>query len=123
LDKNTLETTTFPQAQVNYRESETNILWDAMYIDASVYENAFTENNVDIYYYEEPEYKDILTDESPANVEKQIIIRTDFKKNPIDRLYKFSNFTCRFRTEDGQVRYTRAQMERYPLERGAPNAV
>lgn len=78
-----------------------------MYIDASVYENSFTENNVEVYYYEEPEYKDILADESPANVEKQIIIRTDFKKNPIERLYKYSNFTCRFKSEDGQVKYTK----------------
>jgi hypothetical protein len=34
-----------------------------------VYENDFTENNVEVYYYEEPDYKEILQDESPANVE------------------------------------------------------
>jgi hypothetical protein len=50
-------------------------------------------------------------------------VRTDFKKNPIDRLNKYSNFTCRFKAEDGRTMYTKAQMERYPLERGAPNAV
>lgn len=40
-----------------------------MYIDASVYENDFTENNVEVYYYEEPDYKELSTDESPANLE------------------------------------------------------
>jgi hypothetical protein len=78
---------------------------------------------VEVYYYEEPDYKEILQDESPANVENQIFVRTDFKKNPIDRLNKYSNFTCRFKAEDGRTMYTKAQMERYPLERGAPNAV
>lgn len=47
----------------------------------------------------------------------------DFKKNPTDRLIKYSNFTCRFKSEDGQVLYTKGQMERYPLEKGKPNAV
>lgn len=50
-------------------------------------------------------------------------MRTDFKKNPIDRLKKLGNFTCRFKADDGRVMYTKAKMERYPLERGNPNAV
>lgn len=41
---------------VNYKETGENILWDPMTIDASVYENDFTENNVELYYYEEPDY-------------------------------------------------------------------
>jgi len=51
-----LETTTFPQVQVNVKETGDNILWDPMNVDASVYGNDFTDNNVDIYYYEEPDY-------------------------------------------------------------------
>lgn len=48
-------------------------------------------------------------DESPANVENWIFIRADFKKNPIDRLRKYSNFTVRFRSEDGsKVMYSPA---------------
>jgi len=31
-----------------------------MYIDAAVYENDFTENSLDIYYYEDPDFKEIL---------------------------------------------------------------
>lgn len=59
IDKNTLETPTYPQGVVNYRD-DSNILWDPMYIDAAVYENDFTENNLDIYYYEDPDFKEIL---------------------------------------------------------------
>ena len=60
IDKNTLQTTTFPQALANYKETDSNVLWDPINIDASVYENDFTENNVEVYYYEEPDYKEIL---------------------------------------------------------------
>lgn len=67
IDKNTLETDTFPQRDVNYRGSGNNIAWDPMYIDASVYGNGFTENNVELFYYEEPDYQGLNQDESPAN--------------------------------------------------------
>lgn len=57
IDKETLETDTFPQRDVNYRESLRNVEFDPMYIDASVYGNSFTENTVELFYYDEPEYK------------------------------------------------------------------
>lgn len=72
LDKNTLETTTFPQALVNYKDSEQNVLWDPINIEASVYgsgESDFTDNGVQIFYYEEPDYKELSSDETPANIE------------------------------------------------------
>ena len=43
-----------------------------MDIDATVYGTAvtdFTDNNVQIFYYEEPDYKELSAEESPANVE------------------------------------------------------
>jgi hypothetical protein len=53
-------------------------------------------------------------------------VKTDFKKNPIDRLRKYGNFTCRFMSSDGKVKYTKGYMVKYPLERGkedVPNNV
>jgi|JI7StandDraft_1071085.scaffolds.fasta_scaffold1116029_1 hypothetical protein len=44
-------------------------MWDPMNIDASVYGNDFTDSNINVYYYEEPSYHDLSTDESPANIE------------------------------------------------------
>ena len=73
-------------------------------MDASIYGsevNDFTDNGVQLFYYEEPEYKELNVDESPANLESQIFIMTDFKKNPIDRLKKYAFITCRFKGEDG----------------------
>lgn len=49
IDKNTLETTSFPQAMVNYKENQQNVLWDAINLDASIYGsgvNDFTDNGV-----------------------------------------------------------------------------
>lgn len=54
-------------------------MYDPIFIEASVYEDDFTENNVEIYYYQEPDFKNISTDESPANQENDIVIETDFK--------------------------------------------
>ena len=41
----------------------------------------------------------------------------------MERLKKYSNFTSRFKHEDGRVMYTQCQMVRYPLEKGQYNAV
>lgn len=72
IDKQTLETTTFPQNVVSYKETDSNVQWDPMTIDASIYGsgvNDFTDNGVQVFYYEEPEYKELNIDESPANLE------------------------------------------------------
>lgn len=42
-----------------------------MSIDASIHGasvNDFTDNGVQIYFYEEPDYKELSVDESPANI-------------------------------------------------------
>lgn len=72
IDQNTLETATFPQTLANYKETEQNVLWDPMNIDASIYGvgvSDFTDNGVQVFYYEEPDYISLSADESPANVE------------------------------------------------------
>ena len=69
-----------------------------------------------MYYYEDPDYQGLNQDESPANVESPIFVKSDFKKNPSDRLEKYSNFTCRFKADDGRVMYTKGAMVRYPIE-------
>lgn len=78
-------TSTFAQTLVNYANG-TNILWDPITIDAAVYENDYTDNNVNIWFFQDPDYQGISPDESPANIETPLFIRTDFRQNPIDRL-------------------------------------
>ena len=75
-----------------------------MTVDASIYGSGvadFTDNDIEVFYYEEPDYIKLSLDESPANVESQLFITTNFKRNPIDRLKRYANITCRFKGEDG----------------------
>ena len=103
INQNVIETYINPQSIINYKENDQNILWDAMSIDASIHGgnfNDFTDNGVQIFFYEDPDYKELSVDESPANIQTQLYVTTDFKKNPIDRLKKYANITCRFKNDD-----------------------
>jgi hypothetical protein len=74
-----------------------------MTIDASIHGGNiadFTDNSVQIFFYEDPDYKEMSISESPANIESQIYVTSDFKKNPIDRLKKYANVMCRFKSVD-----------------------
>lgn len=89
-----------------------------MTVEASVYGNMFTENNIEIWYYDEPNYIDLSSSGSPANLQKPLFVKTDFKwqTNDVDKFRKHSNFTCRFQSLDGKkVVYTKAKMEVYPV--------
>lgn len=54
-------------------------MWAPITIDAAVYEKDFTDDNVEIYYYQEPEYKGLNQDEAPAQTPNEIFVDTDFK--------------------------------------------
>ncbi len=118
IDKTIIETPTYPQSQVTYGDTSDNIEFNPLTVEACVYGNTFTENNIEIYYYEEPVYSKISQEGSPANNEDPLFIKSDFKydKNDPERLKKHSNFTCRFTSLDGKkVVYTKGYMVHYPL--------
>lgn len=71
-----------------------------------------------MFYYDDPDFQGLNLDEAPANIPTELYVKTDFKKNPHDRLEKYGNFTCRYKSEDGRVMYTKAEMVKYPLEKG-----
>ena len=66
VDKTTLETPTYPQQQVQFNNGE-NIKLNGMTVEASVYGNAFTENNIEIWYYDDPVYGSLSEYGSPQN--------------------------------------------------------
>jgi hypothetical protein len=68
IDKNTLNTTSFPQGEVRYGHGS-SVGWDPMYIDALVWGDQYTANQVEVYYYEEPQLKSSNIAESPANLQ------------------------------------------------------
>ena len=97
-----------------------------MTIDASIYGSSvsdFTDNAVQVFYYEDPAFGSLSLDETPANIQTDIYLQTDFKLNPIERLKKYASIACRFTGLDGQVLTTEGQMVRYPISIGKPNAV
>lgn len=73
IDKNTLNTTSFPQAEMAY-QGGINVAWDPIYIDALVWGDQFTKNQVEMFYYEEPILKTTNINESPANLQSQIML-------------------------------------------------
>jgi len=82
-DKHTLIAPTFPQSELKYQPTgkgkggnETKedgksqgVLWDPLYIDATVIGDEFTDNEVELFYYQDPTLKGSNIVESPSNVE------------------------------------------------------
>ena len=79
-----------------------------MAIDASVLgtaggQEAFTDNGIEIWYYEAPEVKSLSINGSPKNQQKTVFIATNFKwdVNDYEKFRSYGNFTCRFSSKDG----------------------
>ena len=87
-----------------------------MTVETSVYENNFTENEIEVYYIYDPDYKSINRNSVPANLQVPLIIETDFHWNNNDKetFRKHANFTCRFTVGDKQS-VTHGRMETLPI--------
>lgn len=48
-------------------------MWDGFYIEASVYNDEFTDNRITLFYYEEPTYT-LENTETPANMQTELFI-------------------------------------------------
>lgn len=97
-----------------------------MTVEASVYGDVFTENNIEIWYYNDPIFESINENGSPRNLNKPIFAKTDFKwdSNDPKKFKKYGNFSCRFTSLDGQrVVYTKARMEVLPWGSGDENSL
>jgi len=56
IDKNHIIADTLPQNEVTYASDGKSVMWDPFYIEASVYNDDFTDNRVALYYYENPTF-------------------------------------------------------------------
>jgi hypothetical protein len=90
-----------------------------MVIEASVTGGlGFTDNVIEIWYYESPEVHSLSVYGAPNNQEKTIFVNTDFKwnVNDVDLFRKYGNFSCRFTSRDGAHSVTtKGRMEIYPI--------
>jgi hypothetical protein len=122
IDSKTLESPTFPQSMVYYKDKPSqNIMWAGLTAEAAVLREDFTQNDIEIYYFEDPIYATPVDNTGSRNIEKPIMVPTDFKwmegHNTPERLRKHGNFTCRWTGTDGTVKYTKAKMVAYPFSR------
>ena len=87
-----------------------------MTVEASVYENNYTENDIEVYYIYDPEYKKINRNSVPRNMQVPLFIETNFfwQNNDKEMFSKYSNFTCKF-TLNGHEVVTQGRMEKLPM--------
>lgn len=114
VDKNTLNTTSFRQDEMHYSSGGNNVAWDPFYIDASVLGDEFTRNQVELRYYEEPVLKSSNVNESPANLQSQLLLTMDFKNNDLGDLLRLGAPKCKFVAND-KIAVTEAQLVAYPF--------
>ena len=100
---------------LNYKNG-TNIGMDGFAIEAAVYNNEYTTNNILIWYIYDPNFKSISRNSTPINLSLPILIQTEFywEKNDYSRFQRYSNFTCRF-TIGNEHYYTAGRMETMPF--------
>jgi len=89
IDKNHIVANTLEQVDMTYSKDNKNIEWDAFYIEASVYEDQYTNNRVALYYYEEPTFDAYLGGETPANIQTEVFIGTHIAARDLDKVRKY----------------------------------
>ena len=78
IDKNTISTISEPKDVMIYSTNHTGIENDPFTVEVSVYGNSFTENNIEVYYINDPDFISINRNSVPKNLQVPIIIRTNF---------------------------------------------
>lgn len=114
VDENHLLTTTFPQAKVLYPNKE-SVMWDPMNIEVSVYSNKFTDNRIQVFYYEEPEYLPGFDTETPQNIPTDLIVGAKMNPRDVERIRRYGDPKCRFKAANGTEIITNAILIHTPL--------
>ena len=95
-----MQTTTFPQAQVKYSSNGNPVKWDPIHIDATVIGDEFGQEQINLWYYDDPTVVSVNVAESPANLQAQILVAMDFKENDMKLIQLHGHFKCRFRANN-----------------------
>ena len=61
----------------------------------SVYDGLFTENKIELYYFEEPTYGEFVG-ETPANIQDELFINCTIAEKGLDIIRKYARPKCRF---------------------------
>ena len=87
-----------------------------MTTEVSVYGSSFTENDIEVHYIYDPEFKKVNRNSVSRNIQVPLLIETNFfwNNNDKEKFAKYANFTCRFTIGETQV-VTLGRMETLPL--------
>ena len=127
IDKNNIDTETFPYDEVIYESTGSPLEKDEFAVEVSVYGDDFTKNNVTIFYFSEPIYDDPIPDRVPSNGNETILIPTNYRtnytepENPLNEqtiFKRYGNATCRFTSasKSDKIVKTHAEMMHYPIQ-------
>lgn len=90
IDKNTVHAVSLQQASLTYADSGEPVGTEPITVEVSVYDDIFTENKVQVYYYKPFEFKEPAFPSVPSNMQHPIMVETDFhwKHNDIATVTK-----------------------------------
>jgi len=102
------------------QEDGKNIGYEPFNVDMMNPDEDFTKNNIDIYYYKNPQFKTASSQFAYSNEEKPVIIDTDFfwgQGNNVELFRRYATFTCRFTSVNDPTKriVTPAIMESKPI--------
>jgi hypothetical protein len=97
-----------------------NIAFEAFNVNMMNTDGDFSKNNIDLYYYKDPEFKTVSSQFAYSNEEKPVIIDTDFfwkDSNNYESFRERGKFTCRFTSTNDPLKVvvTPAVMETKPI--------
>jgi len=138
-----LEIRTFPQEEVSYQSSGRSVKFDKFAVEVSVYNDDFTNNNITIFYFEEPIIctedadigvgldtktrkliRDSLLKTLPANLDTMIgiPINTNAIKNSFKTIELYANYTCLYTSlPSNKTKVTRGIITSIPLDKDLKN--
>jgi hypothetical protein len=117
INENLIEVETYPRSEIFYEKTGLNMGYERFPVEVSVYNDDFTNNNVTIFYYDEPSIINNVYDPSvkldaktklaisdsliktlPCNTDTMIPIPVDSSKilESYSQIYHFTNYTCKY---------------------------
>jgi hypothetical protein len=115
----------YPQAQVVYQSTGSNIQDDAFDVEVSVHGSKFTSSHVKFRYIEQPDFHSIVPRNGTANGGTFTIINTDFHwdTNSEDLIERYANVQCKYVGKD-HVEVVSGTILTYPFHaKTTPNAI
>ena len=70
-------------------------MWEPFFVEVSVYSDIFTDNRIELYYFEEPTYGN-YSGETPANIQDELFIDTTLVVRDLENVRRHANPKCRF---------------------------